>query len=109
MPIIRKYESTNLKSFNDIKPYKLHDNLSVLSYSDIHYFENSISANLGNIYDPYEFTNKLLEISDNPTLNIKVNESFKKTYLFDKYVQFPYLIDISSNFPNIFINPGSDN
>jgi hypothetical protein len=107
MPIIRKYESTHLKSFNDIESYKPHNNLSILSYSDVHYFENSIKANLGNIYDPYTFKNKLLEISDNPTLNIKVNESFKETYIFDKYVQFPYLIDSTSDFPNNFINPGS--
>lgn len=108
MPVIRKYESSHLKDFKDIHPYVPHNNVKILSYSDVHYFENSTSADIGQIYDPYEFKNKLLENSDNPSLNIKANESFRSTYLMDKYVQFPYLIDGSSTIPNNYITPGND-
>jgi hypothetical protein len=47
MPVIRKYESTHLKDFNDIQPFVSHPNLKILSYSDVHYFENSIKADIG--------------------------------------------------------------
>lgn len=108
MPAIRKYESTHLKAFNDIQPYVQHNDLSILSYSDVHYFENSLKADIGQIYDPYEFKNKLLEINDNSLLNIKINEQFRSIYLTDKYLQFPYLINNSSTIPDNFVTPGNE-